>query len=139
MEEPIDILALVRRYRFLIAINLFLAIGFFVGLAFILPPKYKSSGTLTIFSKYFQNPLVRDFLPELTDAIELRAQRENLIRQCFTEDYLNQLGTKFGLFRSSDETQEHLNELEALRKNIEIFPVGATTFTVGFKIGRAHV
>ncbi len=132
IDDQIDIFAIGKRYRRLILVNVTVAVTVFVALAYILPPKFKSIGTLTIYSKYFQNPLVKDFIPELSDGIELRAQRENLIRQSFSDEYLEELGKKYHLLKYGPNTPEHLTEMEELRKDIEIFPVQATTFNVGF-------
>jgi uncharacterized protein involved in exopolysaccharide biosynthesis len=130
--DQIDIPALIRRYRALIAINLLVACGLFVSAAFVLPQKFKSIATITIYTKYFQNPLVKDFLPELYDTGELKAQRENLIRQSFSDEWLNGLGDREHLFKSQPGSPERETDLEELRKRIETFSLQSTTFTVSF-------
>lgn len=132
MFDQFDILALVRRYRLVIAINIGAACAIFLGATFALPQKFKSTATLTIYTKYFQNPLVKDFLPELYDTSELKAQRENLIRQSFGEDFLNRLGESYKLFKSAPDSLERATELDDLRKRIETYSLQSTTFTVSF-------
>jgi uncharacterized protein involved in exopolysaccharide biosynthesis len=131
-SDQVDVLALIRRYRVLIAINTLLACSLFLGATFVIPQKFKSIATITIYTKYFQNPLVKDFLPELYDTSELRAQRENLIRQSFSDDYLNELGEREQIFKSAPHSGERDTELDELRKRIEIFSLQTTTFTVSF-------
>lgn len=131
-SEQIDVLALVRRYRAVIAANVAAGCCIFFAAATMLPQKFKSSATLTIYTKYFQNPLVKDFLPELYDTSELRAQRENLIRQSFNDEFLNQLGEKEALFKTAAGTGERETEIDEVRKRIEIYSQQSTTFTVSF-------
>jgi len=130
--DNIDVLALIRRYRMIIAINLAIGCCLFLGSTFLLPQKFKSGATLTIYTKYFQNPLVKDFLPELYDTSELKSQRENLIRQSFNDEFLNDLGEKEGLFKSKSSSPERETEVDELRKRIEINSLQNTTFTVSF-------
>jgi hypothetical protein len=75
---------------------------------------------------------VKDFLPELYDTTELKAQRENLIRQSFSEEFLESLGNRYKLFKSAPGSGERLTEMEDLRKRIETYSTQSTTFTVAF-------
>jgi len=125
-----------------------------------LSKKYKSHFVLTIYSKYFQSPLIGDFVPELSESGEIRSQRESLIRQVLTPDYLDLLARKYGLFDSPKSSSlswhekaaadlriwtDHLGltqpvnpdsrlsaEREDLRSRIEIDSLNSTTFKVGF-------
>lgn len=130
--DQIDVLALMRRYRSLIAMNVFAGCVLFTGATFVLPQKFKSIATITIYTKYFQNPLVKDFVPELYDTSELKAQRENLIRQSFNDEFLNELGEKEGLFKSGPQSGERETEIDDIRKRIETYSLQSTTFTVAF-------
>src|SRR5580765_1283717 len=60
--------------------------------------KYKAHFVLTIYSKYFQSPLIGDFVPGLSESGETRSQRESLIRQVLTPEYLDALGKKYGIY-----------------------------------------
>ena len=124
------------------------------------PKKYKSHFILTIYSKYFQSPLVGDFVPELSESGEIRSQRESLIRQILTPEYLDLLAAKYGIYdphkNPSLSWREKLigrlktwtdrlgltqpanpesrlsAEREELRSRIEIYSINSTTFNVGF-------
>ncbi len=130
--DHFDILALARRYRRIIGLNITGACLIFFSATFVLPQKFKSTATITIYTKYFQNPLVKDFLPELYDTSELKAQRENLIRQSFSDEFLTNLGSKYKLFRSSSESAERVSEMDDIRRRIETYSLQSTTFTVAF-------
>jgi hypothetical protein len=132
----------------------------FVFASFQIPKKYKVHFTLTIYSKYFQSPLVGNFVPEVEPS-EMRSQRESLIRQVLSESYLDGLGTKYGIYNphpdaSSASLLHRLQSLfatwaeqlglthaanpdsrlsgqrEALRDRIDVIPINSNTFMVGF-------
>ena len=58
-----DAFGLLSKYRRLIILGTTLGVTLFLAAALTLPKKYKSHFTLTIYAKYFQNPLIRDFIP----------------------------------------------------------------------------
>src|ERR1035438_1947500 len=89
---------LVSKYRSLIFTGTILCTALFVAAAFALPKKYKSHFSLSIYAKYFQNPLIRDFIPELSDPGEMKSQRESLIRQAFTPEFLDSIGEKYAIY-----------------------------------------
>ncbi len=118
------------------------------------PKKYKAHFVLTIYSKYFQSPLIGDFVPGLSESAEMRSQRESLIRQILTSEFLdtlghryhmydsakpnrwlvwlNSLGQTLGLFEQVREESMLSAQRESLRKRIEIYSINNTTFNVGF-------
>jgi len=120
------------------------------GMAHVIPKKFKSHFVLTVYSKYFQSPLIGDFVPGFSESSDMTSQRESLIRQVLTEDYLDYLGNKYNLYdsrkksaslisRLSDYFSPSVNpdsklsdEREDLRARIEIFPINTTTFKIGF-------
>jgi len=134
----------------------------FTAAAFKLPKKYKAHFVLTIYSKYFQSPLIGDFVPELSESSEMRSQRESLIRQILTPEYLDSLGNKYGIYASEESqaapatitgvllsdfhawclehglvqprsSESRLSlKREDLLSRIEIFSLNNTTFNVGF-------
>lgn len=157
-----DVPRLFSKYWPSIVISTVLGTVLFIAAANHMPKKYKSYFVLTIYGKYFQSPLVGDFVPELSDFGEARSQRESLIRQVLTPDYLDALGGKYGIYASnanrkpSSPWRETLNshlkawgeafgfdqsgsldsrlsaERQALRSRIEIISLSGTTFNVGF-------
>src|SRR4051812_30957470 len=96
--NPSDMVGLFSKYRALIITGTLLSVAVFMTAAYVLPKKYKSSFELSIYSSYFQNPLTRDFMSETNDTAEMRAQRESIIRQSLNTDYLDTLGTKYGIY-----------------------------------------
>jgi hypothetical protein len=104
----------------------------FCLLYMVMPKKYKSDAQLTIYSKYFTNPLIRDFISEQYDPTEMRTQREAIIQQSLDDAFLDKVGTEFSLFKYDVRDPKHGFEREELRKHFETFSLNADTYTVGF-------
>jgi hypothetical protein len=97
--EVTDILRLFSKYRGLILKGTALSLAMFMVAVMIIPKKYKAHFTLSIYSQYFQNPLLRDFVPEIYDTSEMKSQRESLIRQALTPEFLDSLDDRYGIVR----------------------------------------
>src|SRR5258706_16005516 len=110
-----DFSGLFSKFRGFIIVSTILSTALFTAAAFKLPKKYKAHFVLTIYSKYFQSPLIGDFVPELSESIEIRSQRESLIRQILTPDFLDALGTKYGIYASHRSTAGATSWIQELR------------------------
>src|SRR5437660_10411979 len=100
-----DVPRLFSKYGRLIVTGTLISVALFISAASLLPKKYKAHFVLTIYTKYFQSPLVGDFIPELSESSEIRSQRESLIRQVLTPDYLDSLGERYGIYGSYRDTR----------------------------------
>jgi len=154
--HPVEAFGLITKYRRLILTGTTLMTALFIAAAYTLPKKYKSHFTLTINTLYFQNPLIRDFIPEVSDYSEMRSQRESLIRQALTPEFLGTLGVKyriysarktltpglishlkslgirFGFYQASKEGSGVAAAREDLLSHIQILNLDNTTFSVSF-------
>src|SRR6266498_3935771 len=95
-----DITRIYSRYGMPIAASALCGSVLFTVISFYLPKKYKTHFVLTIYSKYFQSPLIGDFIPGLSESGEIRSQRESLIRQVLTPEFLDSLGEKYEKYAS---------------------------------------
>jgi uncharacterized protein involved in exopolysaccharide biosynthesis len=123
--------ALRSRVSWITAVTLFCTALSVAG-SFLLPRKYKSESQLTIYTKYFQNPLVRELIADQYDSAEMRLQREALIRQALDEEFLDQVGEKKGFYKGAPGTPERSAERELLRNRFEIFALNGTSFQIDF-------
>lgn len=98
--------------------------------SFVVPKKYKSQSVIAIYSRYFQNPLIKDFVSDLPESNELKPQRESLIKAALTDAYVDELGAKLGFFKSSASSVERWKEREELRKRIEIYALTSSSFRI---------
>lgn len=157
-----DILSLAYQYRAMTLAITALSLAAFLTAAAVLPRKYKTHYVVTIYAKYFQNPLIQGIVTETSDSGELKAQRESLIRQAMTPEFLDGLAEKHGLYAPGRggldlppavsrllkrmkeagrqwglfPQKKSGNDLSAARQRllsrIEVFPLNNTTFQVGF-------
>src|SRR6267378_2705822 len=93
-----DLPRLISKYWPSIITATFVSTLLFIVGAHYIPKKYKAYFVLTIYSKYFQSPLIGDFVPELSESGEIRSQRESLIRQVLSPAFLDSLGEKYGIY-----------------------------------------
>src|SRR6266700_6453 len=93
-----DIPRLIVKYRRSMIVSALCGLSLFSTAAFILPKKYKDSFVLTVDPRYFQSPLVGEFIPGLGGAGEMKSQGESLLRQSLTPEFLDSLGQKYELY-----------------------------------------
>lgn len=157
-----DIFRLFSKYRWLVITGSVFFMALFGAAAQLLPPKYKSHFVLSIYAKYFQSPLIRDFIPEIGEGPEMRLQREALIRQVLTPEFIDSLGVKYGIYADAQKppvfpplVREVIASLKALKamlglskpvvnltpqaaqrdqllSHLEMFDINSTTYQVGF-------
>ena len=118
----------IRTFAFTVASTL----AAFLLLYAVIPKKFKSSAQITIYSQYFQNPLIKDFISEQYDPIEMRTQREAIIQQALDEDFIEKVGEEFKLFKTEKNSPKRGFEREELRKGFEVFSLSSDTFQIGF-------
>lgn len=105
-----------------------------VLLASVLPKKYKTAFSINISSQYFQHPLVGDLVREINDGIEIRSQREAIIRKSISADVLNSL---IALDEKNSPTaatssRSVVQKREDTLDKIEVIAVGPTTLQVAY-------
>jgi uncharacterized protein involved in exopolysaccharide biosynthesis len=127
-----DLLALVFRSRALLLGVVGTSCLAFLVASFVLPKRYKASGTVAVQADYFRFPLIEEFLPSPTDPAELLSRRDALVRSVFSNDYLAKLGEKHGLLKSAPDSLVRGYEIEELFRRFEIFSVSQTVLQVNF-------
>lgn len=139
-----DVGGLLRKYHRLILLIMLICVSLFVAAAFLLPKKYKVKAVLNISSGYFQNTMVRDFVPEVNDGSELRAQRESLLNEALGPRFIEEIAEKYGLLSNnslgdSKAERRRALELDELKKRLEIIGIGTTSFQIGFLYSKPEV
>ena len=161
-QSPInlqDVPALLSKYRGLVLKGILLSTIVFTVSSFLLPKKYKSHVVFTMNARYFHSPLIGDFVPGLSDSSDIMSQREALIRESMAPEFLDALGSRYGIYPFStvpdsrrakfmadlnkvfirwgivhpvsDESQIAA-ERQELRKRIEVNSINSNTFDIGF-------
>jgi LPS O-antigen subunit length determinant protein (WzzB/FepE family) len=95
-----------------------------------LPKKYKSVGKINVSPKYFQNPMMMDFLPTVFDPTEMKSEREVAITGALSNEFL------LNVLKSENPRFEHLSQVDkdfqilTLKKNFEIFRENNSVFVI---------
>lgn len=108
-----------------------LSCGIFLSLW--IRPVYKVSSVISIAPSYFQNSLVREFLSEIYDPTEMKAQRLSAIMASLDTQFLNQLikqeNPKFSQLSAVEQSrlrEEKFRSIEILSLQTSDFQVSVT-------------
>jgi len=120
--------AIFKRNGLLFVLTVILFVVMAYAATLYMPKRYKSRAVLEIHSSYFQNPLISDLIPETHDPSELSSQRASLLRRVLTNEFLDDLGTNYGIYSSNTDLKTRAVEREGILKSIETFPLNSTSF-----------
>ena len=123
--------AILRQKHLIAGAVIISAVASMTGYKYV-PKSYKVQAVIGVQTKYFQSPLVRDFVAETWDGNELRSQREALIRRALNHEFLLDLGKRHHLFGAVKDDDVSTYDLDLLSKRFEVVPTGATTFLLSF-------
>lgn len=133
MIRPIDVYEVVLRQKKTL-ITLFSATFVFVTLlSFVLPKVFRSQTVIHVGVNYFQNPLIQDMVATTYDPIELKAQREGLLRKSLNFDFATKTGERIGFFKTPADSKLRPLEVEYLLRSLEVTPITTTQFKLVFK------
>jgi len=93
-----DVPRLLLKYRRSLVTSSLIGLVVFTAASFVLPSKYKVNFIMTIDPRYFQSPLVGEFIPGLGGSDEMKSQGESLLRQALTPEFLDALGQKYEIY-----------------------------------------
>lgn len=133
-----DIFALLGRnfFKIIIVLGLFVSVAFL--LAKYLPKQYKAKAIVNIHASYFQNPLVNSVVSDVFDPNEIKGQRQALLQQALSVDFIEDLGNKFKEYKPNVSRKEHAAEREYLAKRIEMYGMGASAFQISVTSNKAQ-
>jgi Chain length determinant protein len=125
-----EIVAILRKRALLVLLTIVVCEALALGLAHVMPKKYKSSALLNLQATYFEVPLLGDSIVGSRDASEMHAQKEALIRLALSDSFMDTEGEKFSYFKSTPNSSNRVEERQGLRKNIDYFSSSTTTFQI---------
>ncbi len=137
-EQTIDfrqILEVLLRNMLVICLSIAVCAALALTLAFSLKKQFKSKAVLNIQASYFQNPLVSNLITDVYDPAELKAQRQSLLQQALSSDFIEKLGRQYGVFTTPAGTEQYGLERDLLLKRIEYFSLSPNTFQVSVVAG----
>lgn len=126
----IDVFDILRRniLRFIFCILTVSIISY--SFSWLISPKYKAKAVISIESAYFHFPLFNEFIAGPVETGEYRSLRESLIRSSLSNDFLDELGERYNIFKSSKDTNLRRRERAELLNAIEYYSFNVTNFQI---------
>ena len=128
--EVRDVIALLLRNFWVVALTTIICLSIAVSISFVLPKSFKSRSILNIQASYFQNPLINDLITDVHDPGEIRAQRSSLLRLALDEQYVDSLAMKYGVYQSKRNDATRALERELFMERIQYYSLSPTTFQI---------
>lgn len=125
-----DVIAVIKRHALRTVIITLLGGVLAFVVAIQIPPHYKSTAVLSIQSSYFRNPLVSDLIPEASDPAELNSLRLSLLRLALNDEFLDNLGERYNVYKYPSDSPVRITEREMFLKSIMYFSLSATNFEI---------
>lgn len=132
VEQPFNLNNLIKRYRWSVLFILTLSVAIGLIAPKFIKPRYKVTAVISISPRYFQNPLVREFMSEVYDPTELKSQRESMIRQAFDQNFLDEVAKRLKFYREEQTGIEAAYRRQETLKNIEIISLQSSDFQLSF-------
>ena len=121
----------IYKYKFVFLLGIVLGTGATLTIYSALPKKYKTVGKINVSPKYFQNPMMMDFLPTVYDAGELRAEREAAITGALSNEFLLTVLNHYEPKSKNYTPLERDIAINKLKETFEIFRETTTLFQIG--------
>lgn len=142
IDSQIDLVKILQKHRWSLVLSTLLSLVSMSLAMRLIPKQYKSRAVISIQPSYFQNPLSIGM--ESREALELKNQRELLIKQTLNYAFLEELGTKYYFFRPLPNTSpsqtplRSAEEYEGLRRRFEVYFLNPMTFQISFTARQAE-
>ena len=125
-----DIIKIFTRNASTIALSFALCLVGTYAASLFIPTKYKAKAILSIPASYFQIAMANDILPGINDANEQAAQRQSLMRLALSDAFIDDLGLRYHIYKSTFADRRRSEEREALLARIEYFNLSPTSFQI---------
>ncbi len=129
-----DILKIVFKHFWAIALTVTLFTAFSISLTFLLKKKYKSDFEINVYSKYFQNPLISGIIPSVFNVPEMRFTIDSMVKEAISDEFIDGLGVEYNLYSNNEDKSERdkARERQFLRDRFRYFSTGGQSYKVTF-------
>lgn len=127
-----EFIKLVLKYKLSVLVILAICVGAFVELSVLIPKRYKADFELSIYPKYFKNPIINNVIPGVSSSQEMTQTIDNNIKELMNNELLDELATKFGLYSVSSDSASLTKSREMLRDRIKAYSTGSQSYRIDF-------
>jgi uncharacterized protein involved in exopolysaccharide biosynthesis len=112
-------LGILWRSKWIIIFCMVASLGTSAVIYLYTPKLFKATSEISVQSGFFKNPLVSDVIPEIHDVSELQALRESFLKKTLSDDFIDEIAIRFGIYNSPPHTRERGRDRQLFRMRIE--------------------
>jgi hypothetical protein len=109
-----------------------LAVAFSVQLTNWIEKQYTSTFEINVYSKYFQNPLISEVIPDVYNIPEMRFAIDSMVKEAMNDDFIDGIGRDFNIYSGTDDERELSKERQLLRDRFSAFSTGGQSYQISF-------
>ena len=127
-----DFIKLILKYKFSVLIILAICIGAFVEMSVLIPKRYKSDFELSIYPKYFKNPIINNVIPGVSSSLEMTQTIDANIKELMNDEFIDEVAEKFNFYKKSASEIVLTKEREDLRDRFKAYSSGSQSYRIDF-------
>lgn len=127
-----DLIKTIDNYKKSIILIVVLSVAFCFQLTFWIEKQYTATFEINVYSKYFQNPLISNVIPDVFNLPEMRFAIDSMVKEAISDDYIDMLGRKYNLYTNSKDVREQAKERQLLRDRFQYFSTGGQSYQISF-------
>lgn len=127
-----DFIKLLLKHKIALVIILLISVGSFFELSVLIPKRYKSDFEISIYPKYFKNPIINNIIPGVSSSLEMTQTIDANIKEVMNDAFMDELATKFGLYSLELSNIVLTKKREALRDQFKFYSTGAQSYRIDY-------
>lgn len=127
-----DLFKIIYKNKFRIILICGIAVAFSIQLTNWIEKQYTSTFEINVYSKYFQNPLISEVIPDVYNIPEMRFAIDSMIKEAMNDDFIDGIGRDFNIYTATDDERELSKERQLLRDRFSSFSTGGQSYQISF-------
>lgn len=127
-----DLFQIILKNKKRILIICGLAIAFSVQLTFWIEKQYTSTFEINVYSKYFQNPLISEVIPDVYNIPEMRFAIDSMVKEAMSDQFIDSIGRDFNIYSITEDERQLSKERQLLRDRFSSFSTGGQSYQISF-------
>lgn len=134
-----DLVNTILKYKKTVAVICALSIAFSVQLTFWITKQFTSTFEINVYSKYFQNPLISEIIPDVYSIPEMRFAIDSMVKEAISDDYIDSIGKEYKIYSETNDEREIARERQFLRDRFSYYSTGGQSYQISFSHSDPYV
>lgn len=134
-----DLFNVITKNKYKIALICGLAVAFSIQLTNWIEKQYTSTFEINVYSKYFQNPLISEVIPDVYNIPEMRFAIDSMVKEAMNDDFIDGIGRDFNIYSGTEDEREFSKERQQLRDRFSSFSTGGQSYQISFSYKDPHI